>query len=50
MKFEELAAEVEKHNRILERTYQLEADMAVTRNDIEALYREVVNLNPPQIR
>lgn len=50
VKFEELAAEVEKHNHILERTYQLEADMAVTRNDIEALYREVVNLNPPQIR
>lgn len=50
MKFEELTAEVEKHNHILERTYQLEADMAVTRNDIEALYREVVNLNPPQIR
>ena len=50
VKFEELTAEVEKHNRILERTYQLEADMAVTRNDIEALYREVVNLNPPQIR
>ncbi|WP_302886769.1 hypothetical protein [uncultured Slackia sp.] len=50
VKFEELTAEVEKHNHILERTYQLEADMAVTRNDIEALYREVVNLNPPQIR
>ena len=50
VKFEELTAEVEKHNHILERTYQFEADMAVTRNDIEALYREVVNLNPPQIR
>lgn len=50
MKFEELTAEVEKHNHILERTYQLKADMAVVRNDIEALYREVVNLNPPQIR
>lgn len=35
VKFEELTAEVEKHNHILERAYQLEADMAVTRNDIE---------------
>lgn len=50
VKLEELTAEVEKHNHILERTYQLEADMTVTRNDIEALYREVVNLNLPQIR
>lgn len=36
--------------KLEERTYQLEADMTVTRNDIEALYREVVNLNLPQIR
>ena len=50
MKFEERTAEVEKHNHILERTYQLKADMAVIRNDIGALSREVVNLNPPQIR
>ena len=41
VKIEELTAKVEKHNHILERTYQLEADMAVTRNDIETLYRRV---------
>lgn len=41
VKLEELTAKVEKHNHILERTYQLEADMAVTRNDIETLYRKV---------
>ena len=41
VKIEELTAKVEKHNHVLERTYQLETDMAVARNDIEALYRKV---------
>ena len=41
VKLEELTSKVEKHNHVLERTYQLEADMAVTRNDIETLYSKV---------
>ena len=41
VKLEELASKVEKHNQVLERTYHLEQDMAVTRNDIETLYRRV---------
>ena len=41
VKIEELTSKVEKHNHVLERTYQLESDMAVTRNDIETLYRRV---------
>ena len=38
VKLEELTAKVEKHNQVLERTYKLEQDMAVAKNDIETLY------------
>lgn len=41
VKLDELAAKVEKHNQVLERTYRLEQDMAVAKNDIEALQRKV---------
>lgn len=41
LKIEELSDRVERHNHMIERTYQLEQDMAVTRNDIETLYRKV---------
>ena len=41
VKLDSLAAKVEKHNQVLERTYRLEQDMAVARNDIEALQRKV---------
>ena len=40
VKLNALATKVEKHNRVLERTYKLEQDMAVARNDIETLYRK----------
>ena len=36
-KLEALTEKVEKHNRVLERTYRLEQDMAVVQNDIENL-------------
>ena len=39
VKIEELTRQVEKHNSIVERTYKLEQDVAVARNDIEALYK-----------
>ena len=38
VKLDALAAKVEKHNQVLERTYALEQDMAVAKNDIETLY------------
>lgn len=38
-KIEALTRQVEKHNRVLERTFALERDMAVVQNDIETLYR-----------
>ncbi|MBP3885555.1 MAG: hypothetical protein J6D54_11565 [Olsenella sp.] len=41
VKLDSLAAKVEKHNQVLERTYRLEQDMAVAKNDIEALQRKV---------
>ena len=41
VKLDSLTAKVEKHNRVLERTYALEQDMAVARNDIETLKRKV---------
>ena len=37
VKLDALTAKVEKHNQVLERTYALEQDMAVAKNDIEAL-------------
>lgn len=39
-KIEALTRQVEKHNSLIERTFNLERDMAVARNDIEALKRE----------
>ena len=39
VRLEELTKQVEKHNSIVERTYRLEQDVAVARNDIEALYK-----------
>ena len=41
LKIDTLSERVQKHNELISRTYQLESDMAVTRNDIEALYRKV---------
>ena len=35
VKLDALTAKVEKHNQVLERTYALEKDMAVVKNDIE---------------
>lgn len=40
VKIDSLTSKVEKHNQVLERTYKLEQDMAVARNDIETLYRK----------
>lgn len=40
-KIDALAEKVSKHNQVIERTYRLEQDMAVARNDIETLYRKV---------
>ncbi len=37
VKLDTLTEKVEKHNRVLERTYQLEQDMAVAKHDIESL-------------
>ena len=39
-KIDALTKQVEKHNCLVERTYVLERDMAVVRNDIESLKRE----------
>lgn len=36
-KIDELTRRVEMHNRMIERTYRLEQDMAVVKRDIEAL-------------
>lgn len=41
VKLDALTAKVEKHNQVLERTYRLEQEMAVAKNDIEALQRKV---------
>ena len=35
-----LTKQVEKHNRMIERTFKLEQDMAVAQHDIESLKRE----------
>lgn len=37
LKIDELTRRVEKHNRLIERTYKLERDMAVVRRDVDAL-------------
>ena len=39
-KIEAPTRQVEKHNSLVERTYILERDVAVVRNDVEALKRE----------
>ncbi|MBR3316008.1 MAG: hypothetical protein IKG18_17950 [Atopobiaceae bacterium] len=39
VKLDALTAKVEKHNQVLERTYQLEQDMAVAKHDIEEMQR-----------
>ena len=41
VKLDNLTRKVEKHNQVLERTYALEQNMAVARNDIETLKRKV---------
>lgn len=41
VKLDALAQKVEKHNQVIERTYRLEQDVAVARNDIEALKGKV---------
>ena len=38
-KIKALTRQVEKHDRVLERTFALERDMAVVQNDIETLHR-----------
>ena len=38
VKLDALTEKVEKHNNLVERTYRLEQDVAVARNDIETLY------------
>lgn len=37
LKIDLLSKRVEKHNSLVERTYQLEQDMAVVKRDIESL-------------
>ena len=37
VKLDTLSERVQKHNELISRTYQLESDMAVTRNDTETL-------------
>lgn len=39
-KIDALTRQVEKHNCLIERTFNLERDMAVARNDIDALKRK----------
>ena len=41
VKLDALTEKVEKHNQLIERTYRLEQDMAVARNDIDQLQRKV---------
>lgn len=37
VKTDELRRQVEKHNSLIERTYRLEQDVAVLRNDVESI-------------
>lgn len=39
-KIDELTRRVEKHNCLIERTYQLERDVALLRNDVDGLERK----------
>lgn len=41
VKLDALTEKVEKHNQVLERTYRLERDMAVAKNDIADLKGKV---------
>lgn len=36
-KIDELRRQVEKHNSLIERTYRLEQDVAVLKNDVESI-------------
>ena len=38
-KIDTLSERVRQHNEVVSRTYRLEQDLAVARNDIETLYR-----------
>lgn len=42
-KIDELTRRVEMHNRVVERTFRLEQDMAVVKRDIEALDERTVS-------
>lgn len=42
-KIDELTRRVEMHNRMVERTFRLEQDMAVAKRDIEALSERTVS-------
>lgn len=42
-KIDELTRHVEKHNQLVERTYALERDTALLRNDVESLERKVAS-------
>lgn len=42
-KIDELTRRVEMHNRMVERTFRLEQDMAVVKRDIEALSERTVS-------
>ena len=42
-KIDELTRRVEMHNRMVERTFRLEQDMAVVKRDIEALSERMVS-------
>lgn len=37
VKLDALTEKVEKHNRVLERTFRLEQDMAIAKHDIQSL-------------
>lgn len=41
VKIDALTQKVEKHNRLVERTYELERSMAVVRNDVDSLKGKV---------
>lgn len=42
VKLDELSSRVDKHNNMIERTYRLEQDVAVIRNDIEQMRKAVL--------
>ncbi len=41
VKLDELSSRVDKHNNMIERTYRLEQDVAVIRNDIDQMRKAV---------